>query len=176
MEALIAKLQLQYETFMASKAVQDLENRYHALSDRDRLAVNVLVLFLGILLVYRIIIASGLDYLGDARARYEKQFDDYQWMQTMAPEAKKRSAASETERSGSLLSIASSTAKAYQISFKSFEPVGDDRVRLQLERVKFNDIVLWLGKLENEMGVSAVDISLDSTSPGYVNVRLTLQG
>ena len=75
-----------------------------------------------------------------------------------------------------MLSIASATAKNYELSFSRFEPIGDDRVRLWMEQIKFNNLVSWLGELETNNGISAVDISLDSASPGYVSVRLTLQG
>lgn len=158
------------------KAVQDLENRYYNLPDRDRMAVNVLGVVLAIFLVYQLVIASGLSYLGDARDEYRQRYDDYHWMQKVAPKVKKSAEDGMQQRSGSLLSIASSTAKEYSLSFNRFEPIGEDRVRLYLEGVQFNNVVLWLGKLESEMGVSAVDINVDSSAPGIVNVRLTLQG
>jgi type II secretory pathway component PulM len=70
----------------------------------------------------------------------------------------------------------SPSLKKHNLNFSRFEPLDGDRVRLRLEQVKFNDVVSWLTELEAEKGVSAVDISLDSASPGYVSVRLTLQG
>ena len=57
-----------------------------------------------------------------------------------------------------------------------FEPVGDDKVRLRLDQVEFNALVSWLGVLESDKGIVAVDISLDSASSGYVSVRLNIQG
>ena len=79
-------------------------------------------------------------------------------------------------REGSLLSIASATAKQFDITFNRFEPVGDDKVRLRLDQVEFNALVSWLGVLESDKGIVAVDISLDAASSGYVSVRLTIQG
>ena len=91
--------------------------------------------------------------------------------------AKALVATSPTQREGSLLSVASNVAKNHELSFTRFEPDSDQRVRLWLENVKFNSVVSWLGEMEQSQGVSATDISVDGgTAPGYVNVRLTLQG
>ena len=48
--------------------------------------------------------------------------------------------------------------------------------RLRLDQVEFNALVSWLGVLESDKGIVAVDISLDAASSGYVSVRLTIQG
>ena len=160
----------------ANKSFQELEQKYHALPDRDRLALNVLVLFLLTYLFYQMVLSPALGYLGSASKSYERQLEGYEWMVAQEPVVKEMLAETGTQREGSLLSVASSTAKKHNLNFSRFEPLDDDRVRLRLEQVKFNDIVSWLGELESEKGISAVDISLDSASPGYVSVRLTLQG
>lgn len=158
------------------KTYQDLERRYVGLPDKDRLYVNITAAFVGVFLLYRLIISPALGYLFLATNDYEKQLEDYKWMSAQEAQARKLIESGGSEREGSLLSVASTVAKKYNLSFSRFDPDGDKRVRLWLEQVKFNDVVSWLGELEAEQGVSAVDISLDSASPGYVSVRLTLQG
>ena len=159
-----------------SKYYQQLEQRYNALSDRDRLLVNIMAVLLAVLLVYKSVISPALGYLDSASNHYQKQMENHQWMVAQEPKTRELVQAGATTREGSLLSVASSTAKNHELSFSRFEPIGDDRVRLWLEQVKFNNVVSWLGELEESQGVSAVDISLDSAAPGYVSVRLTLQG
>lgn len=159
-----------------SKFYQDAEQQYMALSDRDRILVNILALVFGVFLLWQLVIGPAFGYLNSARDAYAKQLENHEWMQTNAELAREKIAASSGDREGSLLSIASATAKSYDLSFSRFEPIGEDRVRLWMDQVKFNDIVNWLGELETDKGVSAIDISLDSSTPGYVSVRLTLQG
>ena len=180
MSAFTERLNDEFEQLLArvrgNKSVQELEQKYHSLSDRDRMAVNILSFFLLIVLLFKMILLPALGYLNSSSRAYQSQLDDYEWMVAKEPEARKQLESSGSSLEGSLLSLASSTAKNHQLTFNRFEPIGNDRVRLWLEQVKFNDIVNWLGELEAEKGVSAVDISLDSASPGYVSVRLTLQG
>ncbi|MGB5325122.1 MAG: type II secretion system protein M [Pseudomonadales bacterium] len=155
---------------------QQLERRYRGLSDRDRNMVNLLALLLALLLAWRLLIGPALGYLDGASEHYQKQLANYAWMVEEVPKTRALLDAGASVREGSLLSVASASAKNYELSFSRFEPIGDDRVRLWLEQVKFNNVVSWLGELEEQHGVSAIDISLDSAAPGYVSVRLTLQG
>lgn len=160
----------------ANKSFQDAEQKYHALSDRDRTAVNVMTAFLAVYLLYQLVLAPALGYLSSASNAYERELENHEWMVAQEPKAREMLETKSSEREGSLLSVASATAKNYDLNFSRFEPLGDDRVRLRLDQVQFNNIVNWLGELEADNGISAVDISLDSAGPGYVSVRLTLQG
>ena len=160
----------------ANKGFQELEQKYHALTERDRLSLNMLALFLLSYLFFKMILSPAFGYLTSASQSYERQLESYEWMVAQESIVKEMLINTSTEREGSLLSVASSTAKKHSLNFSRFEPLDGDRVRLRLEQVQFNDLVSWLSELENEKGVSAVDISLDSASPGYVSVRLTLQG
>ncbi|MCH1488477.1 MAG: type II secretion system protein M [Pseudomonadales bacterium] len=155
---------------------QRLEQRYNSLTDRDRSFVNVAAFLLVVFLAYRIIVGPALGYLGSASGAFQKQLENYEWMVAQEPKTRELLDAGGATREGSLLSIASGTAKNHELTFSRFEPIGDDRVRLWLEQVKFNNVVNWLGELETNQGVSAIDISVDSAAPGYVSVRLTLQG
>lgn len=159
-----------------NQTYQSLEQKYNALSDKDRLWVNILAVLLAVFLIYQIVVGPALGYLSSASKSYQKQLESYEWMIAKEPETRAQLESSQGSREGSLLSIASATAKTHELSFNRFEPISDDRVRLWLEQVKFNNIVNWLGELEANQGISAVDISLDSAAPGYVSVRLTLQG
>jgi len=78
-------------------------------------------------------------------------------------------------RDQSLLTLASSTAKEQQITFKRFQPDGDSTLRLWMESVNFNNLLIWLHSLDKKNGVSVEEIAVDGTATeGIVNVRLTL--
>lgn len=162
--------------FSSNPQVRQLKQRYILLSDRDRRLLNFTVFAFIIFTLYRLIFSPAYIYFLSASNNYENQIDNYEWILKQKPIVEKLIKENDTKRDGSLLSVASSTAKNYQINFSRFEPLGEDRVRLRLENVNFNSLVSWLGELENNKGISASDISLDSSSPGFVSVRLTLQG
>ncbi len=161
----------------ANRSYQDAERQYRSLSDRDRLLVNLMAVGLLLFLLYSLVVSPAFGYLSSSSSRYQGKLEDYEWIKANEEAAKALVATSPTQREGSLLSVASNVAKNHELSFTRFEPDSDQRVRLWLENVKFNSVVSWLGEMEQSQGVSATDISVDGgTAPGYVNVRLTLQG
>lgn len=171
------KFDEELERLRANKTVQQLENRYNGLSQRDQLLVKIFAVVIGLLLLYQVILSPCMAYMSEAQSRYKQRLGDNEWIESKLPEAKAAFAnSSSSNREGSLLSLASSSASEFSLNFNRFEPMGDDRVRLWLERVSFDDVVQWLAKLEQEQGVSTSDISIDSNQVGFVNVRLTLEG
>lgn len=159
-----------------NRLYQQMLQAYLRLSARDRLAVNILTLLMAFYLIFSVILSPALKHLFTAEKNYQQQIENHAWMLEQQPIVKEMLATKPTVREGSLLSIASSTAKQFDISFNRFEPVGEDKVRLRLDQVEFNSLVSWLGVLESDEGIVAVDISLDAASSGYVSVRLTIQG
>jgi general secretion pathway protein M len=159
-----------------NRLYQQMLQAYLRLSARDRLAVNILTLLMTFYLIFSVILSPALKHLFTAEKNYQQQIENHAWMLEQQPIVKEMLATKPTVREGSLLSIASATAKQFDISFNRFEPVGEDKVRLRLDQVEFNSLVSWLGVLESDEGIVAVDISLDAASSGYVSVRLTIQG
>lgn len=159
-----------------SRQYQQMVQVYLRLSARDRLAVNILTLLLTLYFIFSFILSPALKHLFAAEKNYQQQVENHAWILEQQPIVKEMLATKPRVREGSLLSIASSTAKQFDISFSRFEPVGEDKVRLRLDQIEFNALVSWLGVLESDKGIVAVDISLDAASSGYVSVRLTIQG
>lgn len=180
MKIIIDRFKNEYVQFslrvLSHPSVLQLKQRYILLCDRDRRLLNLVTFFFIIFIFYRLVFSPAYVYFLSAIHDYEKQIDNYEWILKQKPIVTELIRENDTKREGSLLSVASSTAKNYQINFSRFEPLGDDKVRLRLDKVNFNSLVSWLGELENNEGISAADISLDSSSPGFVSVRLTLQG
>jgi general secretion pathway protein M len=75
-----------------------------------------------------------------------------------------------------LLTLVSTTAKENQIVFKRFQPDGDNVLKLWMEHVSFNSLLLWLHGIDKTNGISVEEISVEqSKEGGYVDVRLTLK-
>ena len=180
MNELKKRLESELEQLMlrvrGNRQFQQMLQAYLRLSVRDRLAVNVLTLLVSLYFITSVFLSPALKYLFAAEKNYQQQIENHAWMLEQQPIVKEMLAIKPAVREGSLLSIASATAKQFDITFNRFEPVGDDKVRLRLDQVEFNALVSWLGVLESDKGIVAVDISLDAASSGYVSVRLTIQG
>lgn len=79
----------------------------------------------------------------------------------------------------SLLTLVDQTARTAGLgaAVKRVEPQGSDQVRMRLEQVSFDELIRWLGSLEQEHGVQAVNAIVDRQAEGgRVDARLVLQG
>lgn len=77
----------------------------------------------------------------------------------------------------SLLAVADRTAREARLagSLKRVEPEGSGGVQVWLEDAPFDELLRWLGRLHEQFGVEAAQLSLDRQErPGRVNARLTL--
>ena len=103
------------------------------------------------------------------------------WMEQAAREAQRlrglQGGAAARRGSRSLLSLTDQTARQAGLggAIKRVEPEGQDKVRIRLEGVAFDDLIRWLEKLPLDHGVRIQDIAIDRRdTPGEVDARLTL--
>ncbi|UCE89503.1 MAG: type II secretion system protein M, partial [Pseudomonadota bacterium] len=77
---------------------------------------------------------------------------------------------------GSLLSLTESTARQAKVAVKKVQDEGDRGVRVWLEEAAFDDVLLWLDRLQHEHGVLIQELSVErQASPGKVNGRAVLE-
>lgn len=153
-----------------------LAEYYANLAPRDRLALKILAWFLGPVIVVFAVLLPATSYMDDALQHYRQALRDNRWMEVNR-DAVGRGQAANREPGQSLFGLANATSKGFQISFKRYEPVGDNALSLWMENVSFNNLVLWLERLDKRYGVSVKDISVERLdTEGLVNVRLVLQG
>lgn len=155
-----------------------LESTYQNLSPRDQLLTNILAIVLSIIFCLFGIVMPANGYLQEAEQRYRYNLDTLEWMKqnsAAVSAANEQSEARDTEQS--LLGLANSSSKGFQLSFKRYEPAGDDGLSLWMEQVAFNNLVRWLERLEKRHGIIVQEISVENLEQsGLVNVRLVLQG
>lgn len=149
---------------------------YGGLPARDKLALKVLLGFLGPVLLVFGLIMPAYSYMQAGLDNYEQALEDFRWI-----EANKASfsalSANEREPGQSLFGLANATSKGFQINFKRYEPVGENALSLWMENISFNSLILWLERLDKRHGVSVKEIAVERLgSEGLVNVRLVLQG
>jgi general secretion pathway protein M len=152
--------------------------RYSSLTDRDQFAINMLSLFALALFVFFLIVQPSKQYSQSSQAHYQSSQQSFAWMQAnQAQVANLSSQLNQRAPGQSLLGIANESSKSYQLSFKRYQPVADNGLSLWLEAVRFNDLVLWIERLDKDYGIIVKEIAIDREQQlGLVNVRLVLQG
>jgi general secretion pathway protein M len=77
----------------------------------------------------------------------------------------------------SLVVLVDQTTRQFGLStnLKRNQPDGTDSIRLRLENAPFDELVKWLGELQNRHGLSAASANIDTAqAPGRVNCNLVL--
>lgn len=98
-------------------------------------------------------------------------------IESLAGLARGGTAAAPSGAGQSLLAVVDQSRKASALAKppSRLQPEGDNTVRIWLEDVPFDDLMRWLGELQNRYGVRVDNADIDRESaPGRVNARLTL--
>ena len=150
---------------------------YAGLESRDRLALKLLAGFLIPVMVVFAVLLPVTRFFDEALENYHAAQQDYQWISSNAPRASTIKPSSLREAGQSLFGVANGSAKGFQLSFKRYEPIGDNALSLWLENVNFNNLVLWLERLDKRHGITVREIAVErKPTDGLVDVRLVLQG
>lgn len=159
-------------------ALQPWLERYEKMAKRDQLALKVLACFALVMIVIFGLIVPAIEFNDKSQARYADQLETLSWMQANQSAIETSSAATSQRDPGqSLLGISNKTAKSYSLAFKRYQPVDENGLNLWLENVSFNNLILWLERLNKKHGITVKEISVDrQNQQGRVNVRLFLQG
>jgi len=153
---------------------------FAGLEPRERLLVSGGAVVLVLLLLYVVIwepIASGYRNLQEDVA---EQKQTLAWMQQAATQIKtlQRSSTGDVRGLGgrSLLAVVDKSARSGGLgdSIKRIEPDGSKGVKVWLEGVAFDPMILWLGKLTRTYQIETSLITIEPQGGGRVNARLTL--
>jgi general secretion pathway protein M len=153
---------------------------YAGLEPRERLLVTGGGVLLLLLLLYMMIwepIASSYQALQDGVAEQRKTLA---WMTQAAAELKvlQRSGSGSARGLGgrSLLAVVDQSARSGGLgpAIKRIEPEGKKGVKVWLEGVAFDPMILWLGKITRTYQIETTIVTIEPQGGGRVNARLTL--
>ena len=154
---------------------------FAGLEARERQLVSGGAAVLALLLLYTMIwepIVSGYRNLQEDVAQ---QTETLAWMQQAAAQIKglQRSGAGGAARGlggRSLLAVVDQSARSGGLgnAIKRIEPDGSKGVKVWLEGVAFDPMILWLGKLTRTYQIETSLITIEPQGGGRVNARLTL--
>ncbi len=163
------------------KQLEEIQNWYHGLQQRERqlvLAASVVVL---ITLLYLAIWEPIHKGLSDETQRYQSQIDILDWMQSAATEVRALNATGATRRVTSTsqpvtLVVEQSAATAgLKPYIRKLESTSDKGARITIDEASFDQMLLWLNTLQMQYGIGVSSANIDrGEKPGAVNARLTL--
>lgn len=116
------------------------------------------------------------------RTTVNDQRSTLRWMQQTAQEVRRLRASEQNSRGlggQSLMGLVDQSARRAGLGggISRIEPLEGGRIRVWMDNVSFDHVVVWLGQLHNRRGVQAEVISVErKDDPGRVSVRMTLQG
>lgn len=149
---------------------------FASLAPRERMALKILAAFLGPVVLIFAIMLPAWGFMQTSLNDYQQALEDNRWIDANKQSALQFSSTGRTPGQ-SLFGLANTTSKGFQIGFKRYEPVGENALSLWMEGVSFNNLILWLERLEKRHGVRVKEISVERLDiEGLVNVRLVLQG
>lgn len=123
----------------------------------------------------------GVMYRGlvESRDRFEKQNveqkETLEWMRgaVQTLEMLRRSSAAMDTSGKSLAQLAEESATYAQLRIARFQPKDETEAQVWLEREDFNNVLVFLARMEVDYGVSLEDVAISSANtPGLVNLRL----
>lgn len=160
-----------------SRKLDPYRQRWQALSTRDQRALLVMAACLIFFAAWTLVVTPILGHAQRQQDRYRAELENLAWMQANAAVAQQsaRQASGALPPGQSLLAVINASAQAAGLSLQRFEPDGETRVRVTLEKAVFTDVMRWLVSLEQQYGIVTGSLTADSPGePGLVNIRLTL--
>ncbi len=163
------------------KQLEDIQNWYHGLQQRERQLVLAASIVVIATLLYLIIWEPIVNGVSDQAQKYESQMDILDWMQTAATEVRtlKATGAAKRQTNSSqpvtLLVEQSAATAGLKPFIRKLESTSDKGARITIDEASFDQLLLWLNTLQTQYGIAVSSANLDRVDkPGAVNARMTL--
>ena len=166
---------------MSSAWQQQAINYWQGLQPRERLALIVAAVFIGLSLFYGLLWGPMQDDIRKWRKDLPLAEKQLARMQVQAAQVKRlRNRARPVGGSGNLLTTIEqvATARGLRQYLNNMEPEGDNGARLSLEAVSFNGVLSLLADLQKQHGlrVETASFQRKADTPGSIDARLVIRG
>jgi type II secretory pathway component PulM len=146
-----------------------------SLSERDQRTLKIGGAIAALLLVYTIIQLDSS--VASAHKRLLKKQDDLSWIRNNASELA-TIGAQPVGPGGreSLLVVVDRSARESGMSVTGSDPAGPGALNIRLQKVSFNTLMAWIGRLGQTNGIRVDNASIETAgSPGLVNASFVLR-
>lgn len=165
-------------TMLRQRYKQSVET-FNQLPLRMRQVLILISVLLAVLLIIYGLLLPAQHFADEMARQYRQSHSLLAWMQANESKAralKQTEQAQEKVVKDSLLSTLADTAQRQQISFKRFEPREGNELRVWLENIPFNKLILWLDSLQRLHGIDTKQITISRRNrPGLVNAVIVLK-
>ena len=160
-------------------SINVLSARFNHLGVRDQKAISVLAIIVFLGLIYVLIWLPIHQHMLQAEKVRDSKKALVEWMQSKESSAralgKANKVASLKGEQSPLLSLVNRAAKNKGIPLKRYEPDGNNKLRIWVENVPFNRLVLWIQYLESSHNIRAGSLSLENPEKnGVVSAKLVM--
>jgi len=165
----------------SSTLLAPIQKRLDVMEKRERHMVIAAGFVVIITLLYALIWEPILSNLDDQRQRYQSQHQLLIWMKEKTRETKslQSAGAQATARFENQSTSSLVERSAQSMGMKPFikKQTSDKKgVKIDLEQVDFNRIILWLNDMQTKYGIQTTNIKIEQQEkPGAVDVRVTLE-
>jgi general secretion pathway protein M len=145
---------------------------WQQLNGREQQLVLVMAIAVGVFAFYSAIWQPLNKGLADAQNKLVKQQQLLSWVQeNTALYQQQKKSVGKSSFSGSISSVANSSARKFKLSVTRMQPQGED-LQVWIDSTPFTQLLFWLEHLANNEGlqVKAINLSQGDTV-GEVNVR-----
>ncbi|ACX87220.1 type II secretion system protein M [Pectobacterium parmentieri] len=159
--------------------MNELRQRWQAMSPRERQLMVVCAAVLLLCLVYYAILQPWLEREELWERTISREQQTVNWMQKQAPSIPQGNQAQgeNSQRETSLPILISQSTQRYGLTVARLQPQGN-QASVTLAQSDFNSLLRWLSELEQQNGVRVVSLDVNAVeqSPGMVDVtRLMLE-
>lgn len=159
--------------------IMELRTWYQSLQQREQKILLASAVVLGVMLVYAALLHP---YFSSKRALQDDIVDRQALLTWMRPAAVQIQSLRGQQPSGlpagqSLLAVVDKSAgdAGFGAALKQVQTGNDGSVRVQMQAAGFDDLVRWLGSLQQRYGITVREFTAQrSASPGNVDAGITL--
>ncbi|MDX1443887.1 MAG: type II secretion system protein GspM [Gammaproteobacteria bacterium] len=152
---------------------------WNGLETRERRVLVLGGVVVALTLLYLAAFKPMMNYRAGLESNVERKRDTVAWMQGAVKILAQRPAPANRGNvdTGSLLTLVDSSARNALLgsAMKRVQQNGEKAVRVRFEAASFDDLLLWLGGLQQQYGVAIEDFTLErADAPGRVDASITL--
>lgn len=152
---------------------------WNSLDSRERRMLTVGAVAVVLTVAYLAVIEPLMQYRSSLESTVERKRETVAWMQGAVRELGNNPTVQPAGNvdTGSLLTLVDTSARNALLgnAMKRVQQDGEQAVRVRFEAASFDDLLLWLGGLQQQYGVGIEDFSLErAEAPGRVDASITL--
>lgn len=155
--------------------MNELKEKWEALSQRDQLALLAMGFAIVLFLLYAVLYQPIKTKRIKAEIAVERNSQQLGEVKNLVAELENRNAAQGSQGQRSVAEEVGASLRESNLPFSNMTPSGSSDVRIRFDSANFNNLMSWLNAMENQRGYSVKEVSINETdNEGFVAVNLRL--